>query len=154
SRKIVLALLAAIVVLVSLRPARAIELNHYAPGFANQHDFFLPPPEAGELIYAQYQFYYHTGAYRDADWKKLTSITGPLGHPSSVDADVDQFVVAPTLLWAPRWNVLGGRYGAYIVVPFGNPSLQANLETVRGGHAHANTSVWDIGDVFFQPLWF
>lgn len=123
----------------------------------NMHDYFLPPPEAGELIYAQYGLYYHSDTIRDPDGNEIKSITvtGPLGKERTIklDVDVDQIALIPVFMWAPRWTVLGGRYGAYIAIPVGNPSLEANFKTETGRGVSASTSVWDIGDIFVQPLW-
>ena len=106
---------------------RAFELSHYSPGLPNMHDYFLPPPEAGEFIYAQYDLYYHSDTIRDRHGNEIKSITitGPLGNPHTIklDVSVDQIVLAPAFMWAPKWSVLGGRYGAYIVIPVANPSL-------------------------------
>ncbi len=134
-------------------PAGALELSHYSPGMPNMHDYFLPPPEAGELIYDQYNLYYHSDTIRDRDGNEIKSITGPLGNTINLDVSIDQVVLAPAFMWAPKWNVLGGRYGAYIVIPVSNPSLEANLQTATGRGVGASTSVWDIGDIFVQPLW-
>jgi len=143
--------------LASALPAPAIELSHYLPGLPNLNDYFTPPPEAGELIYAQYNFYYHTDTIRDASGREIKSVTveGPLGVPRTIDLDidVDQIFLVPTFLWAPKWEVLGGRYGAYVAVPVGNPSIAAHLQTNLGGRS-LDTSVWDIGDIYVQPLWF
>lgn len=143
--------------LTTAGPARAFELSHYAPGIPNIHDYFLPPPEAGEIIYAQYNVYYHSDTIRDLEGDEVDSVTltGPTGIPRTIDlnVDIDQFWLVPTFVWAPNWNVLGGRYGAYIAIPVGNPSVEANVESERGRGRSAGTEVWDIGDIFVQPLW-
>jgi hypothetical protein len=61
--------------LLDSSPGRASELSHYAGGLANADDFFLPPPEAGQFLYAQYNFYYTTDTFRDGDGKKIETIT-------------------------------------------------------------------------------
>jgi len=157
STQVILSLSVLLGALVPIGPARAFELSHYSPGMPNMHDYFLPPQEVGEFIYAQYNLYYHSDTIRDRDGNEIKSITitGPLGNARTINLDVsvDQIVLAPGFMWAPKWSVLGGRYGAYIVVPVSNPSLEANLQTATGRGVGASTSVWDIGDIFVQPLW-
>ena len=139
-------------------PARAVELSHYLPGLPNMDDYFLPPKEVGQFVYVQYNVYYHTETIRDRNGNEIKSITvnGPQGTPRTInlDVNVDQVFLVPTFLWAPKWDVLGGRYAAYVAVPVGQPSIESNLETERGRGTGASTSVWDIGDIFVQPLWF
>jgi hypothetical protein len=143
--------------LVATAPAHALELSHYAGGLPNGDDFFLPPPEAGQLLYVQYFMYYTTSTFRDHNGDKIDSVTvtGPGGQPRTVklNVDIDNFYIAPTLMWAPTWSVLGGRYGAYLVMPIGNPSLAADLETERGRGRSLDQSSWGGGDLFVQPLW-
>lgn len=138
-------------------PARAQQLSHYLPGLANLNDLFLPPAEAGQFIYLQYNVYYHPNEIRDGDGKAIDSLTfdGPLGNPRTVDLDVDVDLVylIPSFVWAPRWKVLGARYGAYVALPVGNPSISASVETAVGLGRELDDSVWDIGDLFVQPLW-
>jgi hypothetical protein len=136
----------------------AIELSHYAPGLPNVDDVFLPPPEAGELVYAQYFLWYSTDTYKNATGRKVDSVSfrGPLGNERRIDFDfdIDQFVIAPAFMWAPKnFSVLGARYGAYTVIPIGNPSSSAAIDTQIGFGRDLDDSAWGLGDVFFQPLW-
>jgi hypothetical protein len=39
------------------------------------------------------------------------------------------------------------------MVPVGNPSVAASLETEIGLGADVSESTWALGDLFFQPLW-
>ena len=136
-------MLAVALALGGTEPALAIELSHYAGGLPNVDDFFLPPPEVGQFIYAQYGMWYTTDTLNDHHGNKIHSVTGtgPLGIPitAQVDVNLDMYFLAPSFMWAPTWNVLGGRYGAYIVVPVGNPSLEADLNTKLGSGRFALT---------------
>ncbi len=136
----------------------AIELSHYAPGVPNVDDAFLPPPEAGQLIYAQYHFWYSTETFRSATGRDVDSVSfrGRLGNrrTATFDIDIDQFVIAPAFLWVPKnVTLFGARYGAYAMVPVGNPSVSASIDTQIGFGRDLDESVWDVGDVFIQPLW-
>jgi hypothetical protein len=150
-------LLGAALICVCAGSGQAIELNHYAAGIPNLDDFFLPPPEAGQFIYGQYNMYYFSDTFRNSDGKKVDSITltGPGGRPITIklDIDIDNYNIAPLLMWAPKFTLLGARYGAYAIVPVGNPSLAADLSTEIGLGRSVNEGTWDTGDFFFQPLW-
>jgi len=138
-------------------PVSAIELSHYGGGLANVDDFFIPPPEVGQFLYAQYNFYYFTDTFRNADGDKVDSIsfTDRRGMPHTIklDLNIDQFFIAPALMWSPKFTVLGARYGAFAVIPIGNPATAAHLQTARGRELNVDQSVWDIGDCYFQPFW-
>jgi hypothetical protein len=150
-------MLAIVLALGGTTPVRAFELSHYFPALMHVDDFFLPPPEAGQLVYAQYNAYYGTDTFRNHNGDKVDSITvtGPLGRPISVhvSADINNFYLAPSVVWAPHWSILGARYGGFIALPIGNPSLEADLNTVLGRGKSANEGEWGVGDVYVQPLW-
>jgi hypothetical protein len=135
-------------------------LSHYTSlaGMPALDDFFMPAPEVGSLVYGQYNSYYTTDTFRNPKGEKVKTITveGPLGNPREIklDVDVDMWVLAPLLMWAPDWEVLGGRYGAFVMVPVGNPSLGASLQKEIGFGRHVDESPWDIADLFVQPVWF
>ncbi len=158
-RKCVQFSLGILLILTLTHRARGIELSHYSslPGMAFLDDLFLPPPEAGRVFYAQYNSYYGTDTFRDSKGNKLKeiTITGPAGRPITikVDLDVDNWVIAPLLLWSPGWEVLGARYGGYLLVPVGNPSIAADLQTEIGIGRSVEESTWDLGDIYFQPVW-
>ncbi len=137
----------------------AAELSHYAsmPGLVNPTDLFMPPKEIGQFAYAQYQALYTTDTFRDARGRKVDSISTPLppgmGREVDLDLDVDSWTIAPLLLWAPDWDVLGGRYGAAVLIPFGNPTVGAVLQTEVGFGLQAETSNVGIADMYVQPIW-
>jgi hypothetical protein len=145
--------------LLAAQPVVAAELSHYSalPGLAFMDDLFHPSPDLGRLFYVQYNAYYTTDTYRDPAGNETDQITieGPLGRPITVDVDidVDNWVLAPTLMWAPGWEVLGAKYGGFIMIPVGNPSVAADLNTEIGLGRSVQESQWGLGDVFFQPLW-
>ncbi len=151
------------VVLLGLCPsARAFELSHYMAGMPNADDFFLPPAEAGQFIYAQYNMYYGTNTIRNANGDKVRkvskTIAGPLGEPRTVEVDLDfsldAFYLVPVMMWAPNFTILGARFGAFAALPVGNPSIAADLNTARGRlDRSVDDSTWDVGDLYVQPLW-
>ena len=71
----------------------------------------------------------------------------------SVDVDVDIYALAPTLIWVSPWKLLGAKYGAFITPTFANSSVGASLATTTGRGVDAETSHFDVGDLFVQPLW-
>ena len=139
--------------------AEAVELSHFSalPGMVFLDDWFLPPPEQGQFFYAQYSAYYGTDTFRDPDGNKVgqIQIEGPAGQPRTVDLslDVDNWTIAPVLMWAPDWNVLGARYGVLAMLPVGNPTIAAGLQTEIGRGVEIEDSSWGLGDLFFQPIW-
>ncbi len=125
-------------VLLSLalaQPAAGGAISHYsaAPGLINLDDLFLPPTDAGKLVYLQYNMYYGTDTFRDAGGRKVDQITveGPGGRPIDLDLDleINSWTLAPGLLWSPGWELLGGKYGAVVLLPIGNPSIAGSLSS-------------------------
>lgn len=143
--------------LLSSASARSLELNHYMAGMPNADDFFLPPPEAGRLIYAQYNVYYGTDTIRNHKGDRIDEITiaGPLNQPRTIDIDfnLDAFYLVPSLVWAPNLTLLGARFGAFAALPVGNPSLAADLNAAIGLGRSIDDSTWAVGDLYAQPLW-
>ncbi len=138
--------------------AQAQQLSHYLPGLPNSNDLFLPPEEAGELVYLQYNVYYRPAALRNGDGKEIDEITFTprFGNPRTVDLDldIDLVYIVPTMVWAPDVPVLGGRYAAYVALPVGHPSINAGVESALGFGRNIDESSWGVGDMFIQPLWF
>jgi len=151
--------LASILLLGMGRAAAAIEISHYSslPGIPFLDDLFLPPEEVGRFVYAQYNAYYGTDTFRNSRGNKVETITitGPGGRPITInlDLDVDNWVIAPLFLWSPGWKLLGARYGGYLLVPVGNPSIAADLQTEIGLGKSVEESACHLGDIYFQPLW-
>lgn len=155
-------LLWAVVLVLGLSSsARAFELSHYMGGMVNVDDFFIPPPEAGQFIYAQYNVYYGTDTIRDGNGDKVDKVTftDRRGQTHTVDVDfsLDAFYLVPAFIWSPKFTILGARFGAFAALPVGNPSIAADLSTVlsprRELGASIDDSTWDIGDLYVQPLW-
>lgn len=116
-RKILLGVLC--LLLVSLGPARAGELGHYAPGVLNIRDFLVPDPG---FYFLQYFVWYNADTFRNRNGDKVKSIN--VGNTTlKVDTKVDAFVLAPAFVWVSPWKFLGARYGAQIVPTFGNTSV-------------------------------
>lgn len=147
--------------LAAATPARAVDISHYSlsPGIAFLDDYFLPPEAAGKVIYAQYSAYYGTETFRNSDGQKVDKITvtGPAGVPRTVDIDldVDTWIFAPVLIFSPGWKILGARYGSFVMLPLGNPSVAANLQssTGSGPGRSVQESSFAQGDLYVQPIW-
>src|SRR4029453_6096680 len=99
-------------------------VGHYTAGFPNVHDYFMPP--AG-LYYAQYFYFYNTDTFKDRNGDSIDSVTirrGPAaGTVRDLDLNVNQYVIAPAILWSPDWSWHGIRYGAYGMVPLANANI-------------------------------
>jgi hypothetical protein len=146
-RKILLGVLC--LLLVSLGPARAGELGHYAPGVLNIRDFLVPDPG---FYFLQYFVWYNADTFRNRNGDKVKSIN--VGNTTlKVDTKVDAFVLAPAFVWVSPWKFLGARYGAQIVPTFGNTSVQAALRTETGFGVGVDESQFGVGDLFVKPVW-
>jgi hypothetical protein len=136
-------------VLVSLGPARAGELGHFAPGVLNIRDFLVPDPG---FYYIQYFVWYNADTFRDRHGDKANSINaGPV--TLNVDTEVDSLILAPAFVWVSPWKFLGARYAAQIVPTFGNTSVQAALRTETGFGEDVDESQFGVGDLYVKPVW-
>jgi hypothetical protein len=132
--------------------ARAGEIGHFAPGVANIRDYVVPEPG---FYGAVYNYWYSTDRLNDRNGDKVHSVTvgpGP-GVTLNVDVDVDLYAVSPMFIWVSDWKVAGARYAAYIAPSFANSSVGAALATETGRGINSETSHFDVGDLFVQPLW-
>jgi hypothetical protein len=130
------------------------EIGHNPPGLMNIRDFVVPEPG---LYGALYNYFYTTDRLNDGDGDEVNSVTiNPRGGPGvtlDVDVDVDVYVLVPMLLWVSEWKILGAKYGAFITPTFANASVGASLATATGRGVDADTSQFNVGDLFVQPLW-
>ena len=136
------------------RTTHGAEIGHYAPGLPNIRDLAMPEPGFYGVLY---NYFYSSDRLNDGDGNEIDSVTiNPRGGPGvtlDVDVDVDIYVLAPTLLWVSEWKILGAKYGAFITPTFANASVGASLATATGRGIDADTSQFDVGDLFVQPLW-
>lgn len=132
--------------------AHASEIGHFSPGVPNIRDFVMPEPG---FYGVAYNYGYTSDRLNDRNGNKVSSVTvGPgSGVTLNVDVDVDVYALAPTFIWVSNWKVLGAKYGAYISPSFANSSVGASLSTQSGRGLDAETSQFDVGDLFVQPLW-
>jgi hypothetical protein len=130
------------------------ETGHFAPGVPNIRDFAVPEPGFYGVLY---NYLYTTDRLNDRNGNEVDSVfinpgPGP-GVTLDLAVDVDVYAIAPTFIWVSPWTILGGKYGAYISLSFGNTSVGAALATQTGSGRSAEESQFDAGDVFVQPLW-
>ncbi len=132
-----------------LGPTQAGQLGHFAPAVPNIRDLVVPDPG---LYFLQYFVSYHTDTFKDRHGDKVNSINaGPA--TLEVEADVDAFIIAPTLVWVSPWKFLGARYGAQIIPSFSNTSVQASLRTETGFGVDVDESQFGVGDLYIKPFW-
>ena len=146
------ALMGAVVTSIS---AEAGEIGHYAGGFMNLRDYFVPDPG---FYGALYNYGYTTDQLNDSHGNQVKSVTiNPPGGGGpvtvGVDVNVDMYVLAPTLIYSVDLESLGLRYGALITPTFANANLDAALSTVTGHGGKAEASNLGVGDMFVQPVW-
>ena len=136
------------------RTTHGAEIGHYVPGLLNIRDFAMPEPGVYGVLY---NYFYTSDRLNDRNGDEITAVTiNPLGGPGvtlRVDVDVDVYALAPTLIWVSPWTLFGAKYGAYIAPTFANTSVGASLATESGFGVDAETSQFNVGDLFVQPLW-
>lgn len=131
--------------------AGASELGHYSAGLMNIRDPLQPEPGT---YYLQYHLYYTSDTIKDKNGDSVDSI--PVGQVNiNVDADVDSYVIAPTLVHITSKKIFGANYGFLASQPFGNASFQAALELqgLPGVGKEIDESGFGIGDTYVRPLW-
>jgi hypothetical protein len=141
---------------IGVSAAQASEIGHYAGGFYNIRDFFVP--EKSGFYGALYNYGYTTNRLNNGSGDKIDSITfnNPTGGRDvtvGVSMNVDMYVLATTLMWVSDWKPLGAKYAALIAPSFANASLNAALSTILGRGAEFSVSSFDVGDMFIQPIW-
>jgi len=110
-------------------------------------------PAKPGFYFKEYDLFYTTHTFKDRNGDSVKSFPLPGGGTATPKVDVNLFVLAPTFMWIPDWDVLGGHYGAYIIPTFGNSSIGASVETDIGLGRSAETSSFGVGDLFVQPIW-
>lgn len=135
--------------------AQAGEIGHYSGGFFDIRDYFVPPTPG--IYGAVYNYYYSTDRLNDRNGNQVSSLSvnSPAG-PVNVNVNVHlrSYVLAPVLMYASSWNILGANYGAYIAPSFANNTLGAELSVAnRVGGSLNNNSSFGVGDLVVQPVW-
>jgi hypothetical protein len=133
--------------------ARADEVGHFSPGVASIRDFSLPDPGFYGVVY---NHFYWSGRLNDASGDAIRSVEiGQRRLQTTVDVDIDLklYALAPVLLWASKFKILGARIGAYVAPTFANSSVGAALATASGRGGEASASTFNVGDMYVQPGW-
>jgi hypothetical protein len=143
------ALLLGASLLAAPREAAAL-VGHYAAGALNARDLFLPPVNG--TFFALYTYFYIADTFRDRNGHAVDSVT-IRGRTINLDTTINLNSISPGLMWIPKWEFLGARYGAFLVFSAANPSLNSAIETVNR-RLEFDTSTWGFGDLFVQPVWF
>ncbi len=105
--------------------------NEYPNGIEGIKAASVPPPG---YYYKMYNVYYGADTMTDKD-----------GEDLDLDFDLTLFVNAHRFLWMSPWNILGGNYGADIIVPI----MDVNLEI---GKAGIDSSETGLGDICVEPF--
>lgn len=108
--------------------------GHYVPGVEGVKGASLPPP--GFYI-RDYNVIYFAKRLNDANGNKT-----PLNF--------DAFVYANLLrgIWITEWKILGGSVGMDMIVPF----VYTDLSVKNAGGTIYDDSIFDLGDLYFEPL--
>ena len=97
---------------IGVPAAQASEIGHYAGGFYNIRDFFVP--EKSGFYGALYNYGYTTNRLNNGSGDKIDSITfnnstGGRDVTVGVSMNVDMYVLATTLMWVSDWKPLGAK---------------------------------------------
>jgi hypothetical protein len=143
-----------VIVFAAALGAHAAEIGHFNGGFLNMRDYFVPEPG----FYAGvYNYFYTTDRLNDRNGNKANSVTiNPGGGPEvtlGVDVNVDLYALGLAFIWVTDLKPIRAKYGALISPTFANTSLEAALSTVTGRGGTADTSSFNVGDLFVQPVW-
>jgi len=149
-------------------------VSHFLPGMMNIRDFLVPEKEG--VYAALYLGNYSTSELKDNQGNTINTATfqasgnvGP-GIPAeasitaNIDANVDMFLIAPTLVWNSGYQILGADYAMLISIPIANTSIGAALDTLTdinlanqavsaNKQLSVDDSAFNISDIFVQPLW-
>jgi hypothetical protein len=128
--------------------------GHWIPAAWNTRDFFVP--EVPGLYGAIYAPYYAVHGIKDNNGNLVTSLTAntPSG-PVKVDVSItaDAINAAPSLIYAPGWEVLGGRCGFIAALSVGNRNVSSQFETESGLGLTSSVRNFGIGDLMVEPVW-
>ncbi|MGR8941770.1 MAG: SphA family protein [Gammaproteobacteria bacterium] len=148
-------------------------MSHFIPGMMNVRDFLVPEKEG--VYAALYLGNYSTSKLKDNHANTLDTATfqaskslGP-GIPAgakitaNLDANVDMYLLAPTLVWNTGYKFLGADYAVLISLPIANTSVGAALDALTdinlanqavsmGKALSVNDSAFHVSDIFVQPL--
>jgi len=145
--KTILALVGALA--LATAAAEAGEIGHYAGGFMNMRDFFVPEPG---IYGAVYNYFYTTDQINDSHGNKVKNVT-IAGVTLDLNVNVDMYVLAPTLIYSADVKPLGIKYGALITPTFANANLDASLSAAPGRGGNVENGNFGVGDMFVQPVW-
>jgi hypothetical protein len=131
------------------------EIGHYAGGFLNIRDFFVPEPG---MYGSVYNYFYTTDRLNNKNGDKIGSVTvNPGGGPGvtlDLEVDVNMYVLAPTFVLVTDTGAYGVKYGMLVTPNFANASLEGALSSSTGRGGSAEASDFAPGDAFVEPLWF
>lgn len=128
--------------------SRAGEIGHFNGGVMNIRDYIVPEPGFYGVVY---NYFYTTDRINDSNGNKVRSVSIGPGANVGVDANVDMYALAPTLLWVKDIPALGLRYGALVTPLLVDASLNASLNAAaRGGNVDGGSL--GAGDLFVQPI--
>ena len=86
---------------------QAGEIGHFNGGVMNIRDYLVPDPGFYGVVY---NYFYTTDRINDSNGDEIRSVTiNPGPGPDltvGVEADVDMYALAPTLLWVTEVNLM------------------------------------------------
>lgn len=135
------ALVFVLAVFAAFRMTHAAEgaFSHYLPG-ANGDIFLAVPPEPGFLV--ANTFWYQTGNVGEA----------VLEGRVDLNLDIGNFLNLTALTYTFGQPILGGRYTAGVLIPFGNVDLDATIRGPLGGRFPTSESSFDLSDIALIPF--
>ncbi|MBL9154621.1 MAG: transporter [Verrucomicrobiales bacterium] len=108
--------------------------GHYPMGVEGVKGGTLPPPG---LYLRDYNLFYGADDLAVA------------GLPPGFVFDIEAVALAPRLVWISEMKLLGGYYGADVLVPFGYVEWE---QGIAGAPGYAADDYFGIGDIFVEPV--
>ena len=136
-----------------------LQAGHYFPGMINVRDMTNPPPG---MTFVLYNVYMWSDTYVDRGGRKIKNIDLGSINPDfpdvTVDFDLQAFTIAPLIMWASPFKVLGATWSPYVILPtFTSSDSRVFAETGPGVidppvSGEVSSTVSGFGDLFVQPL--
>lgn len=136
--------------LLLLLPSAAQETGHYMPGLANNAAQGGLPPFPG-IYYSQFNMNYSSSILKDRRGDTIGNFNTRLG-PINLDTDISANLVMPVITGMTDVEILGGRYGASLFLPYSNASVGVNLDLFGRFQREANQSNYGLADIGIAPV--
>ncbi len=139
-----------LVLLLLMGPAAGQETGHYLPGLVNNAGQGALPPFPG-IYYSQFTMNYSSSILKDRNGRTTGNSNTRFG-PINLDTDISVNLMMPVLTGMTDVEILGGRYGASLFLPYSNANVGVNLDLFGRFQREANQSNYGLADIGIAPI--